>query len=946
MEKLDIAALRAASKKTIKYPDWLVVGKTVYSPSHKSTAKVTAIIGTVAQITFGSKTEQVEIANLEPAPNNSSTYTEINLGAIEHIPYRTIATDYVSELSKIQVLEGNEPHLAPLPANLNPHLKQALNQCGIKQFYSHQLHAWDVLRANGSIAIVTPTASGKSMAFMPQVFQLALEQKRTSLLIYPLRALALDQYNKLLAINSALPEERQLLIARCTGDVPLDVRKGYFRNRTSPPPRGKGAGSGERGDISSPLHPAPCTPASSSPPDIIVISPDVLHHLLFHTKNSNMALWQEFLSRLAIVVCDESHTYTSSFGMHFANVLRRLRLAVFNSKGNPKSISWVVATATIANPKHLASTFTGLPESEITLIDRSGAKTHQRTFLILKPQPAPNYTAVALISSLLLTKLNGLVFVNSRATAKNIFSLLTMQMGSSSSVDLFYGSLTSSNRKQIIERLNNGSLRILITTSALEAGIDLPNLDFVVLRGTSSINSLWQRAGRAGRSSPGLVMLVPDTNNHIDYYYGNYSDRLFDKAETVKIQANYPAILARHLLCAGAEGGMHNSLVPQYFGSGSEYIAAELLKQNQLFWSRNGNLWKKGYPHKEFSLRGMVNDSIQLIDADNGQILEEMQLNHAHRECHTGAIYISASDGTTLASRCEKLSIIEKKAVLKKLARDDLRTRPDVELEVHAQKRLDEPKVLKTAISGGNIRLSLWWGRVSEIVSGYSEFEIAYGYSCQNPFCEEYRGAQPPRRQSCMSCGSKLSKQLTENKLDDIKFDEPLISSFEAPILRIEVNDCLGEAIDDKGTELRKELVEKYNGQIDAIPPLEATIIKTHYVAIALHSLSHMLIKAIPLVFLASSADVSSLTSNRNASASGNANKTVVYLYDNISEGCGTSEAIFSDISLVVEKATELTKMCDCGQSGCPRCLTLHGCPELNENLSKSLGLWLLENIE
>ena len=170
MGKLDIAAIRSASKNTATVPDWLIVGGAVYSPSHKSIAKVTAIIGTVAQITFGTKTAQVEIANLEPAPNNSSTYTEINLGAIDHIPYRTIATDYVSELSKIQVLEGNEPHLAPLPANLNPQLKQALNQCGIKQFYSHQLHAWDVLRGNGSIAIVTPTASGKSMATEEIIF--------------------------------------------------------------------------------------------------------------------------------------------------------------------------------------------------------------------------------------------------------------------------------------------------------------------------------------------------------------------------------------------------------------------------------------------------------------------------------------------------------------------------------------------------------------------------------------------------------------------------------------------------------------------------------------------------------------------------------------------------------------------------------------------------------
>ncbi len=914
---LDIAAIRSAASERLEIPSWLKVGQYAYWTAQGCQVRVLDILAGTIRIEIQGKTQSIPLTELEPLRIEPET-TLIDLGSINHPTYRAIATDYALDLGAIKILEGNEAFLAPLPSNLHPDLRSALETCGIRQFYSHQLQARDVLSSRGSIAIVTPTASGKSMAFMPWAFQLALTQRQTTLLIYPLRALAADQEAKLKAINEALPPESRLTIARCTGDIPLQTRKQYFQ-------------SGRE-----------C-------PDIVIASPDVLHHQLYQTNSYKVGLWREFLARLSLVVADESHTYTSSFGIHFANVLRRLRLAILNSTENPAPLSWVVATATIANPTELASTFTGLAEDRITLIDKSGAKTEERTFAIFKPSSASNFVTAELIQSLLRYGLKGLVFVNSRRSAKSIFSIVQMQMGGTMyGVDLFYGSLTASSRSRLIDRLSNGSLQILITTSALEAGLDLPSLDFVALRGTSSINNLWQRAGRAGRSSPGLVILVPDANNHIDYYYGTSPERLFEKAEMVKLQPNYPAILARHLLCAAAEGGIHNSLVPDFFGTNSGYIAAELLKQEQLFWSRAGVLWKKGYPHRDVSLRGIGNDQIKLIDSGSGEMLEEMSLNLAHRECHTGAIYISSDDGATVAWECKQLLPQEKKAVLSRMSEDNLRTFPDVEIDVQPHKQLENPKIIKTAIDNGNIRLSLWWGTISEKVSGYEKIELYYGPACLNSSCIEHKAPQPKQRKICPTCRSKLTKTLLEKKIAEEKIEPALVTSYEAPIVRIEVNSKMAEAIADAAPKIKEILLKLHQGNKEEIAPLARTIFDCKPVPLALHSLSHMLIKAIPLVFLASDKDVNSLTENRTANSSGkkgNADSTIVYLYDSVAEGCGTSEAVFNDIELVVEKALELARICDCNEIGCPRCLTIHGCPEMNEGLSKLLGLWLLKMI-
>lgn len=907
-------AIRTAIKSSPHvFPDWLSVGSSVYFTPKNTHVKVLGWLGDLVSIAHKGETLQVPFSQLSP-PCPEEKNHRLDLNSIDRSIYREIATTFLDELSAIKVLPGCEAQLSPLPLLLPASLRHALEKNNITQLYSHQLQALEELQAQKSIALTTPTASGKSLSFIPHAFSLALSKKQTSLFIYPLRALAADQFGKLTALNEALPPSERLFIARCTGDVPLEVRKSYFQGTVAP--------------------------------DIVVVSPDVLHHQLYHTKNAKMLLWQEFLKRLGLVVCDESHSYTSSFGIHFANVLRRLRLALSNVNRPTGKLSWVISTATIANPIELASQLSGLPSESISLINSSGAKQSERTLLIMQPQAAPNFMSASLLRALLSDGLKGLLFANSRRSAKQIFSLINYQSEGKigNAIELFHGSLTAERRKDIIDKLAQGRVRAFLTTNALEAGVDLPNLDFVILRGSTSLNSFWQRAGRAGRKNPGLIIFIPNAEDHIDYYYANNSDRLFDSVEKIKLQTNYPTILASHLLCAGAEGGIPSQDVAKYFGSGSDRLAAELHRQDKLYWSRQQVLWSKGYPHRDVSLRG-INDSIEVVNLDTGEILEETTLDLAHKEVHSGAIYLTTEEGVTLNWRCQSLEPSQKKAFLKQIDSQDLRSNPHVKLHVTPIEQLESFKVVSTAIEDGNLRLSLWWGKIEEKVSGYDELRLLYAPTCRDRACQAFGEPQPAKRRSCHCCHQNLSQGLTSKVIETITFDEPLCVSFEAPILRIEVNLVLATAIADKASQLQENLLARYQTEKD-IPRELTDLFKCAPVHLALHSLSHLLTKSIPLLFLASERDVNSLTFKRSPQNGGSAHQIGAYLYDAVKDGCGTTEAIFADWETVVAKSMELAQGCDCGEMGCPRCLHSHGCPESNEALSKLLALWLLEQIK
>ncbi len=905
---LNHAALRAAANASpIAYPDWLKIGQRAYWKQQRINVKIFGILGHLVQIEAQGQILKVPLTELD-APTNRE-HSAFDLSAIAYHPYREIASQWQDVLNGLHILEATQASCAPLPDTMHPHLQLALRQISVTQFYSHQLTAWQELQQGRSIVLTTPTSSGKTWGFLPFIFHQALTGNRTALLLYPLRALASDQWEKLTALNHQLPPQSRLKIVRCTGDVPLEERKAYFQGTCCP--------------------------------DIIIASPDVLHHQLSRSNDHRVRLWQEFLQRIGIVVIDEAHSYISAFGIHFANLMRRLRLACFNVSHSHPSISWIISTATIANPKELAAQFSDLPHEQITLIAQSGAKSSERTLLVLKPQTSPNFTTVNLIADLIARGLQGLVFVNARSTAKQIYALVCRQLGSQAKeVALFYGSLTTAKRRELLARLKTQQLKAIITTSALEVGLDLPNLDFVVVRGMTSLNNLWQRFGRAGRSSPGLLILVPDAASHIDFYYASKSERLFEGVEQVKIQPNYPAILSRHILCAASEGGIPVNLVPQYFGVGSDRIAAELLKQQQLSWSSTQVLWTKGYPHRTVSLRGMAAQTVDIIDQSTGEVLEEMSQNLAHRECHPGAIYLTSEAGETLTWRCVDLDEDAQKAFLEREDLTERRTVADTELVLSPKTLLADYKVVKTSLEGSNLRLSFWWGTISNHVSGYEEIQLVYSPQCTNRSCRSYLQPQSENCSTCPYCRHKLSEKLSSKVIEEVQFSTALVTRFEAPIVRIEVNNNLAQAISLQANFLRKEAQKQY-GDEDNLPSFLAPLFECESVYLALHSLTHLLNKSIPLLFLASDKDVSSLAQEKSVSP--HSHKSVGYVWDDVNEGCGTSELIFTEWEACVSKALDLATECDCHHQGCPKCLIEHGCPQGNRDLSKSLGVWLLK---
>ncbi|MGH2413422.1 MAG: DEAD/DEAH box helicase, partial [Microcystaceae cyanobacterium] len=441
---LDHAALFQASQKVpSSLPTWLEVDQFVYWKEKNSVVRILGYIGRIVKIDNGGDTFSVEseqLAQLEP-----SNHTH-DLSAISHLPFRELAQQYLDELGQVRLIGGTEPDLRPLPVAMHPSLQAAFKQVGIEQFYSHQLQAWAELEQGHSLALVTDTASGKSNCFIPMAFQQALSSAKTTLLIYPLKALALDQTEKLVTLNQSLPETLRLKIARCTGDVPLAQRKAYFQGTKCP--------------------------------DVILASPDVLHHLLYRTSSREFELWREFLKRLQMIVIDEAHSYISSFGIHLANVMRRLRLAC-DYAGGKEQIQWVVSTATLSNPLELASQFTAQPEEAIALIEHSGARRHERTLLSFKPQAAPNYLVASLVNRLSHLGLKSLVFVNARQSAKALYSLIHVQTKGLANIDIFHGSLLAAKRHNLLERFSRGDLRTLISTNCLECGIDLPAIDVV-----------------------------------------------------------------------------------------------------------------------------------------------------------------------------------------------------------------------------------------------------------------------------------------------------------------------------------------------------------------------------------------------------------------------------------------------------------------------------------
>jgi DEAD/DEAH box helicase domain-containing protein len=519
---------------------------------------------------------------------------------------------YADRITGELVIPPRGGHYCPLPTDLDPRLAAALRGRGVERLYSHQGAAWEAVQTGRHAVIVTPTASGKTLCYNLPVVQAALQSQAKALYLFPTKALAQDQVAELLALNEA----GGLGVRAFTfdGDTPGDARKAV---RT-------------RGDI-------------------VVSNPDMLHQgiLPHHTK------WAQFFETLRFVVIDEMHTYRGVFGSHVANVLRRLQRICRFYGSEPQ---FILCSATIANPAELAEE---LIDARVAAITESGAPQGAKQLLLWNPpvvNPDLGIRASARSQTIRIAKqavkrgLKSIVFAQSRLMVEVLTKYLKDAFDQDprhpARVAAYRGGYLPSERRAMERQLRAGSIDCVISTSALELGVDIGSLDICVLNGyPGTIAGTWQRLGRAGRRQrTALGVLVASSLPLDQYIIRNPEFFLGASPEQARIDPDQLLILLDHVRCAAFE-------LP--FREGDRFGKEELGElltylQEHGVVHREGQQWHwmaDSYPANSVSLRSVAEGNFVVIDTTNGAqtVIAEVDYSSAPETLYEGAIYMVQS---------------------------------------------------------------------------------------------------------------------------------------------------------------------------------------------------------------------------------------------------------------------------------------------------------------
>src|SRR5882672_4866343 len=502
--------------------------------------------------------------------------------------------------------EAKPAILAPFPSSLDPRLLEALRTRGVEQLYSHQAKAFETVAKGENLVVVTPTASGKTLCYNLPVLQALVQQPDSRVLyLFPTKALAQDQLAELMELAKTLPDMRMFTY---DGDTPQDARRSV-RARAN----------------------------------LVLTNPDMLHSgiLPHHTK------WVNLFQNLRYVVIDELHAYRGVFGSHLANVLRRLKRICRHYGSSPQ---FIMASATIANPRELAE---------------SGAPTGEKLFLCYNP-PVVNAElgirapylgeAAALAIQLLKEKIATIVFAQSRLSTEVLLSTIKRgvedRTGDAGIVRGYRGGYLPLRRREVEQGLRSGDVLGVVSTSALELGIDIGHLDVAVLAGyPGTIASMWQQAGRAGRRSGESAAVLVATSGPMDQYLAAHPDYLFGASpEHARINPENPFILINHVKCAAFE--LPIGAEEAFGGDVSAHLAA-LEDEGVLHRAGEHFHWSsETYPADHISLRTVTSDNFLVIDTTardaaqvkRRQIIAEVDWKSAFSMIYPKAIYMLEGD--------------------------------------------------------------------------------------------------------------------------------------------------------------------------------------------------------------------------------------------------------------------------------------------------------------
>ncbi|MFU2210964.1 DEAD/DEAH box helicase [Solidesulfovibrio sp. C21] len=487
---------------------------------------------------------------------------------------------------------------------------------GISHLYSHQAAAVDLARAGRHVAVATPTASGKTMTYLlPVLEEIAQNPDSRAIFLYPLKALAQDQLKAINELTAALPASSRPSAAIFDGDT-----TSHFRRKIR-----------------------------DNPPQILITNPEMLHLSLLPGHEA----WSTVFAGLTHVVVDEMHTYRGVMGSHMAHVFRRLLRVCARFGARP---AFVFSSATIGNPGELAASLTGLPVETITA---SGAPTGPRHFLFINPEQSASTTAVMLLAAALRRGLRTIVYTQSRRMTELISLWISERAGPyASRVSAYRSGFLPEERRAIEASMASGKLLGVVSTSALELGIDIGGLDLCVLCGyPGSVMSAWQRGGRVGRALRESAVALIAGEDALDQYFMRHPADFFERPpESAVINPDNPVIAAKHLECAAAE-------LPLTVGE--PFIAPPVMAREVSRLEGKGLLLRdregkrlfaaRKRPHRDVNLRGSGGQFT--IETTSGAVIGQIDEQRAYRETHPGAVYIHRG----VSYQVESLDIAERR---------------------------------------------------------------------------------------------------------------------------------------------------------------------------------------------------------------------------------------------------------------------------------------------
>ncbi len=534
---------------------------------------------------------------------------------------------YKGQFVKVFEIQGKPFDTFSIPKSLHPSLRRYLSERGITSLFSHQLKAINSIREGKNIIVTTGTATGKTLSFnLPVLDDLLKDRENTALYIYPTKALAHDQLEK---IKDMLHYEN-VKFGAYDGDTRGSERNFLRRNAR-----------------------------------IIFSNPDLLHlGILPHHSN-----WSRFFSHLRFVIIDEAHYYRGILGSHVSEIMRRLRRISHYYDSFPQ---FIMSSATLRNASEFAFKLTGERAEQI---GASNFPPFKKYFIIFDPavvnkeknlKRSSYKEAVWVMKELMRNNLRTIAFVHSRKGVEMVTRYLLDEVSSDERklISSYRAGYLKTARENIEKKLRNGELKTIIATNALELGVDIGDLDATLIIGyPGTISSIFQQSGRSGRKNTSLTIFVA-SSNPLDQYFVKDPDYLFKESfESIAIDPQNPYILIPHIKCASYEIPIERNIDSEYFGNGLKPILNELVskglieKRGQKFYYALND-----YPASEINIRESSGQSVELIDEETNELLERISMKRATEEAFKGAVYFHLAD----AYLVHELNLSEKYALLSK----------------------------------------------------------------------------------------------------------------------------------------------------------------------------------------------------------------------------------------------------------------------------------------